>query len=68
LLISRACSSFVCHSSSASVESLERLAEHHVFAGRRVERAEMQVRELAGAPAVAPFRRQHDEIAACARA
>jgi len=43
-------------------QSLERLAQHHVFAGRRVERAEVQVRELAGAPPVAPFRCEHDEI------
>ena len=43
-------------------QPLERLAEHHVLAGGRIERAEVQVRELAGAPAVAPFRREHDEI------
>src|SRR6185312_6099366 len=41
-------------------ESLERLAEHDVLAGGRVERAEMEVRERAGAAAVAPFGRDDD--------
>ena len=42
--------------------ALEGLAEHHEAAGRRVARAEVQVREPALAPAVAPLGREHDEI------
>src|SRR5205823_9422586 len=43
-------------------EALERLAEHDVLAGDRLAGTEMQVGELAGAPAMAPLRRQHHQI------
>ena len=43
-------------------QALERLAEHHEAAARRIERAEMKVRQPALAAAMAPFRGEHDEI------
>src|SRR5436190_14295387 len=42
--------------------SLERLADHHELAGRRVARTEVQVRETALTPAVAPLGAEHDQV------
>ena len=43
-------------------EALERLADHHELARLGIARAEVQVRQPAPAPAVAPLGREHDEI------
>ena len=42
--------------------ALEGLAEHHEAAGRGIARAEVQVRQPALAPAVAPLGGEHDEV------
>ena len=43
-------------------EALERLADHHELAGVGIARAEVEVREPAAPPAVAPLGREHDEV------
>src|ERR1700679_4301779 len=43
-------------------EALDSLAEHDVGAGGRIQGTEMQIRELAGAAAMAPLCGEDDEI------
>ena len=60
--VSSSWSRSVCHASSSSVMPLNVFPSITNAAALRIARAEVEVREPALAPAVAPLRREHDEV------
>ena len=60
--VSRASSSAVCQREQLVGQALEGLADHHEPAGAGIARAEVEVREPALPPAVAPLGAEHDEV------